>query len=72
MPVPAVVSQIAGGRPVTAVWVNELGGVTFGVGGPPTEYVKTYPDPVAHLLVDEAVRLRWAGQRHRVPGAGQR
>ncbi|MEH3142424.1 MAG: aminoglycoside 3'-phosphotransferase [Mycobacterium kyogaense] len=68
MPLPAVVSRIAGGRPVTAVWVNELGGVTFALGGDrPGEFVKTYPDEVAHLLDDEAVRLRWARARHPVP-----
>lgn len=67
VPVPAVVSRIADGRPVTAVWVNELGGVTFAVGDPPAEYVKTYPDAVAHLLGDEAVRLRWARDHVTVP-----
>lgn len=68
MPVPAVVSDIAGRRPVTAVWVNELGGVTFAVGGdPPAEFVKTYPEEVADLLDDEAVRLRWARRHVAVP-----
>ncbi|MEW5809429.1 MAG: aminoglycoside 3'-phosphotransferase [Actinomycetota bacterium] len=65
--VPAVVSEIADGRPVRAVWVNELGGVTFAVGGPPVEFVKTYPHSVAHLLDDEAVRLRWARRYAAVP-----
>jgi kanamycin kinase len=32
VPVPEVVDHIARGRPVTPVWVNELGGVTFQVG----------------------------------------
>ena len=32
VPVPEIVDCIAGGRPVVAVWVNELGGVTFQVG----------------------------------------
>src|SRR5262245_6096462 len=31
--VPEIVDSIAGGRPVVAVWVNELGGVTFSVDG---------------------------------------
>jgi kanamycin kinase len=63
-----VVAEIAGNRPVGAVWVNELGGVTFRVGGvEPAEYVKTYPDAVAHLLDDEVVRLRWACRYAAVP-----
>ena len=61
VPVPAVVAEIAGDRAVTAVWVNELGGVTYAIGSqPPAEYVKVYPDAAAHLLADEAPRLRWA------------
>ena len=61
VPVPAVVAEIAGDRAVTAVWVNELGGVTYAIGSqPPAEYVKVYPDAAAHLLADEVPRLRWA------------
>ncbi|AFM19691.1 aminoglycoside phosphotransferase [Mycolicibacterium chubuense NBB4] len=61
LPVPAVVAGLAAHRPVSAVWVNELGGVTFGIGAPrPVEYVKTYPEPLAHLLAAEVDRLRWA------------
>lgn len=64
--VPDVVDALAVGRPVTAVWVNELGGVTFAIGAG-DEYVKTYPAEHAPLLTDEAVRLRWAGQYIAVP-----
>ncbi|WP_208103792.1 hypothetical protein [Mycolicibacterium sp. CBMA 226] len=32
VPVPDVVDRLAAGRPVTAVWENELGGVTFAIG----------------------------------------
>lgn len=68
VPVPAVVADIAGTRPVTAVWVNELGGVTFAVGtSPAVEYVKVYPDDAAHLLADEVPRLRWARAHAAVP-----
>jgi kanamycin kinase len=62
--VPDVVTRIAAGRPADAVWVNELGGVTFRVGD---GYVKTYPAEHAALLADEAVRLRWAGRFTAVP-----
>jgi kanamycin kinase len=70
--VPAVVGDIAAGRPVTAVWVNELGGVTFGIGSAPpseyvSEYVKVYPDSVAELLAAEVPRLRWARGYATVP-----
>ena len=59
VPVPGVVADIAAGRPVAAVWVNELGGVTFRVDGG-AEYVKVSPPRWAHHLVAEAHRLRWA------------
>jgi kanamycin kinase len=66
IPVPAVVAAIAAGRPVTPVWVNELGGVTFAVGGG-QEFVKVSRPRWAHHLVAEAQRLRWAAAYHRVP-----
>ncbi|MCV7283603.1 phosphotransferase [Mycolicibacterium flavescens] len=62
VPTPAVVIRIAAGRPVRAVWVNELGGVTFEVGG--TEFVKVGD---AHLLAAEEPRLRWARRYTLVP-----
>ncbi|RDH77410.1 aminoglycoside 3'-phosphotransferase [Mycolicibacterium moriokaense] len=72
VPVPEVVAAIAAGRPAVAVWVNELGGVTFRIDGG-AEYVKVTPPEWAHHLVDESERLRWAGGYTRVPevlGAG--
>ncbi|UXA17873.1 aminoglycoside 3'-phosphotransferase [Mycobacterium sp. SMC-4] len=66
--VPALVADIAAGRPVTAVWVNELGGVTYAIGSAPaTDYVKVYPDAVADLLAAEVPRLRWAQSFTPVP-----
>lgn len=64
--VPDVVYRIADGREVSAVWVNELGGVTFSVGAG-ADFVKVYPDQHAHLLAAEAPRLRWARQFATVP-----
>ncbi len=64
--VPAEVTAIAAGRPVRAVWVNELGGVTFSVADG-AEYVKVYPDEHAGLLVAEAQRLTWARRYVTVP-----
>ena len=52
VPVPEIVDCIAGGRPVVAVWVNELGGVTFQVGsGAAREFVKVSPPAWSHLGV---------------------
>lgn len=65
VPVPEAVARIADGREVTAVWLNELGGVTFSVAD--VEFVKVYPDEHAELLVDEAARLRWAAGFVAVP-----
>jgi kanamycin kinase len=66
VPMPGVVAAIAAGRPVAAVWVNELGGVTFRVGCG-AEYVKVSPPHWAHHLAAEVDRLRWAGAYVRVP-----
>jgi kanamycin kinase len=65
VPVPAAVARIADRRDVNAVWLNELGGVTFSLAG--AEYVKVYPDQHASLLTAEATRLRWAAGFAAVP-----
>ena len=66
VPVPEVVARIADGRPVVAAWLNDLGGVTFGVDGG-REFVKVSPPEWAHHLVAEAERLRWAAGYVAVP-----
>jgi len=66
VPVPEIVERIAAGRMVVSVWENELGGVTFAIGGG-AEFVKVYPDEHAHLLSAEVPRLRWAGRYTPVP-----
>lgn len=66
VPIPSVVVDIAAGRPAEAVWVNELGGVTFAVNGG-RSYVKVYPDDAAPLLAAEVPRLRWAARHTPVP-----
>jgi kanamycin kinase len=71
-PTPSVVTDIAAGRPVDAVWVNELGGVTYAIAGG-SEYVKVMPPRWAHGLAAEVCRLGWAATYLRVPrvlGAG--
>ena len=62
VPTPAVVIGIAARRPVTAVWVNELGGVTFAIDGG-AEYVKVIP-PGSDA---EILRLDWAADYLTVP-----
>jgi kanamycin kinase len=52
---------MAEGRPVRAVWQNELGGLTFEVGADPARFfAKWLPAGSAVDLADEAVRLSWA------------
>jgi kanamycin kinase len=65
-PVPDVVSEIAAGRLVRAVWLNELGGTTFALDNG-SEYVKVYPGAEAHQLVAEQTRLAWAAGFSTVP-----
>jgi kanamycin kinase len=62
-PVPAIVSRLSAGRPVRAVWVNELGGITFRVASGDPEFIKVGGTDFA----DEARRLRWAAPYTAVP-----
>jgi kanamycin kinase len=66
--VPAVVARLAAGRPVRAIWINELGGVTFRVGQGPfdAEFVKVAGTDDA-VFAGEAERLRWAARYVSVP-----
>jgi kanamycin kinase len=66
--VPAVVTRFAAGRPVRAIWANELGGVTFrvGPGSSGTEFIKVAGTDDA-VFAGEAERLRWAARYVSVP-----
>jgi kanamycin kinase len=66
--VPAVVARFAEGGPVRAIWVNELGGVTFRVGPGPAgmEFVKVASADGADFA-GEAERLGWAARYVTVP-----
>ena len=65
--VPAAVQKIADARPVSAVWENELGGVTFQIGaGSDRLFVKWAPARSIDLS-REAERLVWAAQWTPVP-----
>ena len=59
--VPASVGEMAAGRPMRAVWENELGGVTFEVGVDSDRFfVKWAPAGSRVDLAEEAIRLSWA------------
>ncbi|MEM6110163.1 phosphotransferase [Mycobacterium sp. 050272] len=66
--VPAIVENLAAGRPVRAVWVNEESGVTFRLGqaGSGPEFVKT-ANARGTDFAAEARRLRWAARHVAVP-----
>lgn len=74
--VPILVQEIAAGRAVTPVWINEVGGITFRIEdgrGSDIEFVKTATPQWSGQLAAEAPRLRWAGRYVPVPriiGAG--
>lgn len=61
-----MVRAIAGGRPVRAVWRNELGGLTFRIGSERfAQFVKFSPGGLP--LAPEVERMRWAGRYAAVP-----
>lgn len=60
MDVPEPVTAVAGGRPIRAVWANQLGGLTFAVGEPVEHFVKWAPRGSALDLAAEAERMEWA------------
>jgi kanamycin kinase len=70
--VPAAVEHLATGRPITLVWLNELGARTFAVGaGTPVLFVKWMPTAAEALTggsnAAERVRLEWAVDYTPVP-----
>lgn len=66
--IPAAVREFAHGDPATAVWENELGGLTFRIGGrDPWAFVKWAPAGSGLRLGAEAERLAWAGAYTPVP-----
>ena len=64
--VPAALVGLADGESAEAVWVNELGGVTFALPRS-RRYVKWQPAGTALDLAEEAARLAWAGRFTPVP-----
>lgn len=64
---PDAVRRLAGGRATTAVWVNQLGGITFRVDDAvQSRFIKWSP-PEGPDLGSEAARLRWASAYVTVP-----
>jgi kanamycin kinase len=66
--IPASVNSAVGGRELTLVWVNEVGGVTFTFGeGAGRCFIKWAPAGSGLDLSGEADRMTWASQYHPVP-----
>ena len=69
--VPPGVAEVAGGRDLSLVWANELGGLTFRIHSrsPNTtdEFIKWNPLATGVDLTLERVRLEWLQDRHPVP-----
>ena len=66
--VPELVTELAAGRPVVAVWVNGIGGVTWQIGSDAArEFVKLGPAHVEFEPADEAERLAWVARWMPVP-----
>jgi aminoglycoside phosphotransferase len=66
--VPGRVEALAAGRPLRAVWENELGGTTFEIGSDPERrFVKWAPAGSSIDLAAEAERLAWAAPFTEVP-----
>jgi len=66
--VPSTVQRVAGRRAVSAVWVNELGGITFQIGaGSDRWFVKWVPADRGIDFAREAERLVWAARWTAVP-----
>jgi len=63
--VPEPVRRLAAGDPVRPVWRNELGGLTFAVGG--DRYIKWAPAGSGIGWAGEVARLGWAGRFLPVP-----
>lgn len=65
MPVPDRVGALARGAALTAVWRNDLGGVTFCTDD--GRFIKHGPLGPESSMAGEAERLAWAGEHLRVP-----
>jgi kanamycin kinase len=67
-PIPAAIRRLSAGDPVTPVWVNGWGGMSFRVGSGTTErYAKWAPAGSLIDLAAEAERMRWAHRYAKVP-----
>ena len=68
VPTPSVVRRLAGAEPVTPVWVNPVGGVTWQLGaGATRRFLKWAPPGSGLPIAREAERLRWASRSTPVP-----
>ena len=63
--IPAAVQRMAGSKPLTLVWENWVGGMTFSVDG--QYYIKWNPQDNGIDLRQEIEKLVWAGGFIAVP-----
>lgn len=62
--VPGAVARLAAGRPLAAVWQNQMGGITWSAGD---RHIKWNPHTTGIDLDAEVQRLRWASGRIACP-----
>lgn len=68
VPVPRSVAALADGEPLTPVWRNKLGGLTWQLGhGFRRRFVKWAPSGSGLPIGPEVERLRWVGRFRAVP-----
>lgn len=68
VPVPRAIRELASSRPLSVVWQNGLGGLTFELGVTPQRvFVKWAPTGSGLDLPAEAARMSWASQFAPVP-----
>ncbi|MFI5046491.1 MAG: phosphotransferase [Acidimicrobiia bacterium] len=66
--VPRIVTTIAGSHPITPMWRNQIGGLTFAVEDPAgRRFVKWAPNGPESDARAEAARMEWVGQYSRAP-----
>lgn len=66
-PVPEKVLELADGAPLSAVWRNALGGLTYRAGGETVRFIKYGPRNTETSMADEAERMSWARRHIVVP-----
>lgn len=64
---PPALTSVVGDAEAVCVWHNEVGGLTFRLGGRPGRYLKWAPAGSGMDIAGEVERLRWAAPRTPAP-----